>query len=499
VLAALAVLATAIAAGATERLALSGDGGAQQGLRIRVSGPPPASSPTFRVAVRTMRAQLSADPAVQSVRERRLGRLGSLLLIGFGVGGQRRDEAIVRFRHNLDPGPLRLRFGGSEALVATARDDALDSLYLLALCLPFVALIAAATLGVRPAGAALLAAAAASALASLICELLGGVFDVSWLALIGAVAGGTLLSLHGCALLRAGVGPAAFAAAGLAAAATFGALAALGVGYLGSLGLGGALGSLLAVPAALVATGASEDSHPEEGRAAASLPWRAVAGLVGWSRPIAAVFALLAIGLLLIVAAPVQRLAVAAIGAAAAPGIETAGIAVAVAIAAGLTSLAAGWTGGRAGLAIAVTLACGLPALAVAGLLVASFQDANLEDLLDYTSIGALQLGSLTAAVAVVAALGASQAAALSAAARAAGAAEPSVRATQALGLCGPGAALACLTAAAAGLALCAASPAFVKQFGLGVAAGAVLELLIVQAILAPALIRLAAGQGSGQ
>jgi hypothetical protein len=498
-LAAIAVLGTAVAAGATERLALSSTGGAGPSLRIQASGPLPAGSPTFRVAIRTMRARLAADPAVQAVRERRRGPRAVMLLVAFEVGGQRRDAAIARIRQYLDPGPLTITFGGSEAVVAAARDDALGDLVLLGLCLPFVALIAAATLGIRPAGAALLASAAASALAALVCELVGGAIDVSWLGLVGATAGGSLITLHLCALLRAGAGAGVAAAVALAAVATFGACGALGVGYLGSIGLGGALGSLLAVPAALVAAGASETLGKRTWPDVASAPWRTLAGLVGWSAPLAALFALLALGLLLIIAAPAQRVAVAAIGTLRAPQVEAAGLGAAAGIASGITSVAAGWVGRRAGMAIAATLTAALPALGVAGLLVASFQDANLENLLDYSSNGALQLGSLTAAVTLVAALSAAQAVALAAASRAAQGVEPAHRAAWALRLCGPGAALACLSALAAGLALCAASPPFVKEFGLGVAAGAALQLFVVQGILAPALVRLTAGRQHGQ
>ena len=497
-LAAIAVLGTAVAAGATERLALSSAGGAGPSLRIQASGPLPARSPAFRIAIRTMRARLAADPTVQAVRERRRGPRAVTLLVAFEVDGQRRDAAIARIRHNLDPGPLSLEFGGSEAVVAAARDNALGDLVLLALCLPLIALIAAATLGVRPAGAALLAAAAASALAALGCELVGGAVDVSWLALVGATAGGSLIALQLCALLRAGAGVGVAAAVALAAAATFGACGALGVGYLGSIGLGGALGSLLAVPAALAAAGASENLDERGGPGAASAPWRELAGLVGWSAPLAALFALLALGLSLIVAAPAQRVAVAAIGTVRAPGVEAAGLAAAAGIASGITSVAAGWVGRRAGLAIAATLAAALPALGVAGLLVASFQDANFENLLDYTSNRALQLGSLTAAVTIVAALSGAQAVALAAASRGAQGVEPAYRAAWALQLCGPGAALSCISALAAGLALCAASPAFVKEFGLGVAAGAALQLFVVQGVLAPALVRLTAVRQRG-
>lgn len=501
VLAAVAVLGTALAAGWTDRLALSTAESKGAALHVQVRGALPARSATFRVAVRTMRAQLFADPAVAAVREqqRKRGTNSILLLVRLDVEGHRRDAAIRRIERNLDPGPLTLAFKGSVVGVRIAKDDAIDDLFLLLLALPFVALIAAGPLGVRPAGAALLAAGATSALSSLACELLGGSIDVSWLALVGAAAGGTLMALQLCAMARSGAGPAALWASGLAAAATFGAAAILGIGYLASLGLGGALGSLLAVPAVQAAMGAVGALEPPEGDGA-SRPWRGIGGLVGWSRVMGVVIAILAFVVLAIAAVPAQRLATAAIGAVLAPTISRPELGGAIGAAVAIT-VALGWAiGRRAGLAILAAVAAAIPAVGAAGLLVVTFQEGRLEGFLDYTPSGAVQLGSIGAAVSVVAALCASQAVALAWAARQVDDGVSGVeRVREAMGRCGPPAAAACLAGAMAGIALGFGSRSFVKEFGLGMAAGLVLELLIVQALIAPALVRLAAAGASRQ
>jgi hypothetical protein len=501
VLAAVAVLGTALAAGSTDRLALSTTESKGPALEVQVRGALPARSATFRVAVRTMRAQLFADPAVAAVREqgRKRSTNSILLLVRFDVKGQRRDAAIGRIQRNLDPGPLTLVFKGPAVEVRIAKDEIVDDLFLLLLALPFVALIAAGALGVRPAGAALLAAGATSALAAIACELLGGLIDVSWLALVGSAAGGTLLSLQLCAMARSGAGPAALWGSGLAAAATFGAAAILGVGYLASLGLGGVLGSLLAVPAAQGAMGAVGALDPPEGDGA-SRPWRGIGWLVGWSRAMGALIAMLALVVLAIVAVPAQRLATATIGTVLAPTISRPELGGAIA-AAVVISVALGWTiGRRAGLAILAAVAAAIPAAGAVGLLVVTFQEGRLEGQLDYTSSGALQLGSIGAAASVVAALCAAQAVALAWAARQVDDGVSGVdRVREAMARCGPPAAAACLAGVTAGVALGFGSRSFIKEFGLGIAVGLVLELLIVEALIAPALLRLMASRPSRQ
>jgi hypothetical protein len=488
VLAAVALLGSALAAGWTDRLTLSSANDRGPGLEIHVRGALPAGSPTYRIAVQVMRSQLGADPNVGGVRVRHRGAT-TVLLVDFKVGGRQRDAAISHIEHGLDPGPLTLSFSGSTAAVRQAKDDALDSLWPLLAALAVAALLASGTLGARPAGAALLAAAASSALAALICELVGGRVDVSWLALVGAACGGTLLSFQLCAMAAGGSTAPGLWGAGMAAAATFAATAALGVGYLTSLGLGGALGSLLAVPASITAMGAMGGDDGLRVTGAAQAPWRGIGGVVGWSLAFAIAIALLALLLLAIVVVPVGRLATEAIGSAA-PLIDTGQLAAAAAAAAIATLAIAAIVGRRPGLATGAALVAAIPGVAAAGLLVHSFQEARLESLLDYTSSGSLQLGSVTAAVVVVAALCAAQAVALAAAARTR---EPGVEGVAAtVGRCGAAAALACLSGVAAGAALGVGSPTFMKEFGLGVAAGLLLELLVVQMLIAPALLRVA-------
>ncbi|MGH2982475.1 MAG: hypothetical protein ACRDKV_10595, partial [Solirubrobacterales bacterium] len=222
---------------------------------------------------------------------------------------------------------------------------------------------------------------------------------------------------------------------------------------------------------------------------------RAIGGLLGWSRLVAVAVALLAAALLLSMVVPVDRLATAAIGAPAAPGIE----ATELGAAAGAAALATAMLGavlGRPGLAILATAAFALPAAAAVGLLVVSFQEGWLEGPLDYVSNGAVQLGSVAGAVGVVAALCATQVVALVAAADRAGGREAGgERVAEAMARAGPPATLACLAGATAGIALGFGSEGFVKQFGLGAATGLLLALVVVHALISPALLRLTTGR----
>jgi hypothetical protein len=492
-LAAAAVLCCALAAGWTERLTLSSSE-SKGPLQIQVRGGVPADSAASEVAVRTMQSQLEANPVVATVDERRGDQDASstVLVVRFEVGGRKRDEAIAHIQHNLDPGSLTVAFRGPAAAARAAKDDALDALVLLLIALPVVGLIAAASLGIRPAGAALLAAAAASGVAALACELLAGAIDVSWLSLVGAAAGGTLLVLQLCAMAGGGATPAHLWGAGLAAALVFGASALLGVDYLASLGLGGGLAAALAIPASIAGMGGVSGLDARGRAGAVSAPWRGIAGIVGWSRLIGATMALLAVCLLLIAAAPVDHLASAALGSAVAPEITDVRLAGAVG-ASVVTCLVLGWVFGRRfGLPLLATAAAALPALAAAGLLVTAFQEGRYQSFLDYGSNGVLQLGSIVTVGSIVAALCASQAVALACAARQTPTREEPVDwVREALARCGPASAASCLAGVAAGVALGFASERFLKEFGLGVAAGLTLELLVVQFLVAPALLRL--------
>ncbi len=493
-LAAIAVLGTALAAGWTDRLTLYGSTGGAPALKIRIRGGLPAQSGAFRVTVATMRKQISADPAVRSVRKREAAARGTTtaLLVRLRVAGRKREAAIDRIERNLDPGPLTLRFGGPAAAVRLARDQVLDDLLLLLAALPVIALVATATLGFRGAAAALLAAAAAAALAALVCELLAGPFDVSWLALLGAIAAATLMTMQLCALTSAGAQPAALAGVGAAGAIAYAATGALGVDYLTGLALGGGLGAAFAVPAASVAGAATVASDPRAGRARLMGVWRGVGSLVAWSRLLALVIALFALLLILIAAAPAARLVTAAIGIPTAPRIGTLELLAATAGVAIATIALATAIGRRLRLAALAGAACAAPALATAGLLVVTFQDGGLAGQLGYASNGAIQLGSLVGAVATVAAVGAAQAVSLAWAAREVESRPPAPqRVAEALASCAPAIALTCLAGIAAGVALGFSSARFEKELGLGIAAGLALQLLAVQGLIAPALLRL--------
>ena len=493
VLAALAVIATALSASLTDRLVLSTTDAKAPVLRIRAEGALAPRSAPFEVAVRTMRAQISTDPAVSAVRvaPHPKGGRSEVILVRLKGAARNRDAALARIQRNLDPGPLTIQFRGPAAAVRVAKDQAVDDLALLLAALPVTALILILTVGASGAGAALLAAAAATSLAALACELLAGAFDVSWLSLAGAGAAGLLVGLQLCALGVAGAPPATLLRAGLAAAATFGALAALGVDYLSSLALGGGLAALLAVPASIVATGATLAGDREPGLRGGGL-WCAIAGSVGFSRAFAALFALFGLLLMLIAVVPVARLATSAIGSVAAPAIGGAALAAAAAVALlatiglGLAEARRFWLPASAGLCAAV------PPLAAAGLLVVTFQDGGLEKALGYTSNGAISLGSLATAMATVAALGASQAVSLAWAAREAGSLKlpDQARVVAAVDLCTPAAVVSCVAGIAAGVALAFGSASFEKELGLAVAAGLALQLLAVSALIAPALLR---------
>jgi hypothetical protein len=492
-LAAVAVLGGAVAGGWTDRLTMSGPTQPGPALVVMARGSEPARSASYRVAIRTMRSQLSADAAVAAVRVRPVKGhpRRATLEISLAVTGADRDRAVERIQRNLDPGPLQIRFAGETATLEQARDDAFDDLTLLLLAAPVAALLLVGILGLRRGGATALAAAAAAASASLACELIGGVLDVSLLSLVGATAAGILVSLQLFTLAATNERSDVLLVSGLAAAAVFASLGLLGIGYLASIGLGGALGSLLAIPAALLAIGAVADPKPTAESRGSSSPtgaglWRREAELIGSRRPGAAAVALLSVAILLVPAVSLTRLEPVALASVSVPEIATWQLCAATAFALLATGLCGWAVSRRILLPLTATVAAALPALALAGLLVLTFQDGRFESLLDYRSSAAIHLGSVVAALAVVAALSASQAVCVIARGR-------DCSGVSATGRWGPAATVCCLIGAAAGAALAVSSHPFIKEFGAALAGGLLLELVLVQALLAPALLGLSA------
>jgi uncharacterized membrane protein YdfJ with MMPL/SSD domain len=140
-----------------------------------------------------------------------------------------------------------------------------------------------------------------------------------------------------------------------------------------------------------------------------------------------------------------------------------------------------------------LALASLLPAAATVGLTVLVFQDGRLTGLLGYTSQGGPVLAGVIAAVCALAAIGAARTvhyATVLAEERDVGFRAPAI-----VPLAGsrtlPGAAAATVAAAAATLVLAGAGLFAAKQFGTAVAAGLILDLVLVRALLAPALARL--------
>jgi uncharacterized membrane protein YdfJ with MMPL/SSD domain len=142
--------------------------------------------------------------------------------------------------------------------------------------------------------------------------------------------------------------------------------------------------------------------------------------------------------------------------------------------------------------AVALATASMLPAAAAAGVLVFVFQDGRLTDPLDYAPQGGPALSAAIATVGAVAATSAARTihlAAVLAVERKLG--FPSrVAVPLAAELTLPGAAAATLVVGAATIVLAGAELVAAKEFGLATTAGLILDLVLVRALLVPALAR---------
>jgi RND superfamily putative drug exporter len=143
--------------------------------------------------------------------------------------------------------------------------------------------------------------------------------------------------------------------------------------------------------------------------------------------------------------------------------------------------------------AVPLALASLLPAAAATGLTVLVFQDGRMTGLLGYTPQGGPVLASVIAAVCALAAIGAART--VHYATALGEERDVGFRARAIVPLAGsrtlPGAAAATIVAAAATLVLAGAGLVAAKQFGTAVAVGLILDLVLVRALLAPALARL--------
>jgi uncharacterized membrane protein YdfJ with MMPL/SSD domain len=142
--------------------------------------------------------------------------------------------------------------------------------------------------------------------------------------------------------------------------------------------------------------------------------------------------------------------------------------------------------------AVPLALSSLLPAAAATGLTVLVFQDGRMTGLLGYTPQGGPVLASVIAAVCALAAIGAART--VHYATALGEERDVGFRARAIVPLAGsrtlPGAAAATIVAAAATLVLAGAGLVAAKQFGTAVAVGLIFDLVLVRALLAPALAR---------
>ena len=114
-----------------------GDGGARADLVVATRGPTPVHSGPYRVALRVISAQLQ----LRLRRSRRCARArsppigDSTSLVATLVSGDDADRqrAVERIEREIDPGPLRVSYGGEVATLLEARHDLSDYLWKLGL------------------------------------------------------------------------------------------------------------------------------------------------------------------------------------------------------------------------------------------------------------------------------------------------------------------------------------------------------------------------------
>jgi len=212
----LAVLALAVllAVGAPDRLGIgslavgeqAGAGG-EPDLIVATTGRESVHSGPYRVALRVISAQLSSDSGVSAVRRGPVssdGRSTSLKVTLASDDDSNRQRTVERVEREIDPGPLRVAYGGQVAAVIEARRDLSGDLWKLELVVaPLALLLLAGVLGPWLAIAPVVCAgtAIAGSLAGL--RIAGGPADVTLLGIAPAAVLGLALGIEAPSLLVA--------------------------------------------------------------------------------------------------------------------------------------------------------------------------------------------------------------------------------------------------------------------------------------------------------
>jgi uncharacterized membrane protein YdfJ with MMPL/SSD domain len=273
-------VAAALAAGAVDRLAVSGGLGSYARsdpsvLIVATEARPALGDAVSRQALTVIRSRLDADPRIAAVDAVALeGRSDvSILEVELAdLSAGDRQQTAEEIASGIDPGPLEVAIGGETMVQAAARDGLENELGGLALlALPLVAVALVLGFGIRHAAAPLIAGATGALGSVALLGLLAEVVDLGAAGLATAVAVGLALGTESCAVLRRGFlyssltsteGRLAAAVSGavrrVSAAAALGALAALAVlaatvPAARSAAIGGALAALLAGASAMVA------------------------------------------------------------------------------------------------------------------------------------------------------------------------------------------------------------------------------------------------------
>jgi hypothetical protein len=262
---ALLILAAALAVAAIDRVTVAGGLGSYvrsdpSQLVVTAESRPALGDAVTRQALTVIRARVDADPRVAKVESADVaGRSGiSVLEVRLAeLPAHERQSAAEELAEGIDPGPLKVAVGGEPMVQAAARDrleDELGGLALLATPLIVVALLLG--FGIRHAAAPLIAGATGALGAIAILGLLAGVLDLGAAGLATSVAVGLAVGTEACAAIRRGFLDAVGRSVSIAAAG--GGLAALATLTIAlpaarSAALGGALAAVLAGGSALVA------------------------------------------------------------------------------------------------------------------------------------------------------------------------------------------------------------------------------------------------------
>lgn len=522
-----------LAARAPDRLAVAGGLGADGGATfvVAATAKPSLGEAVTGDSVTVIRSGISADPLVAQVERSPAdgGERASILIVELAeAGALERQQAVERIAAAIDPGPLEIALGGEAVAQAAARDEVEDELGRLALlATPLVAVVLLFAFGLRHAPAPLLAGATGALGGIAVLGLAAGSIDLAAVGLPVAAVVGLAIGIESCVLIRRrfaelpAAGPEATLAETLRRAAPVVGIA-VGAGALASLAglaidlpaarsaaIGGAAAAILAAASAMVATPSvlalsprpAGEGATDEGRRATSTEPGSRAGRLAsfitarpWLGWLPSLLVIAALGIAAAHAFELDATAQSASeltdpeparaaklaraeGARVPSGVLSAGPAGLEAeeeIAAGMPIVAvlltalgliAGFGAGRSPrAAIATGIAAALPALAVCGLLRMAGK-GTLPLGIDLGG-GEPHASAFLAAVAAVGSVSVARAA-----------------------LADPGAALAGTLVAGGLVAVLAGSELDgVAQTGIAIAAGLVVDLVLIRAVLAPAL-----------